>query len=713
MEQYGTRVGVMAARPSRSAIADALGQGYEEIWSDGAVADMTADVEAMVSAGCGAIVIDDGIVGDSEERQTAAIMACMAAKMAPTSSDMHGVRCIFRSETRQADDPFVYQIVGRGGADSVVLSSVEADPDATLRAAVDGRSDNAGAWAVAEGELPKLSRKAMRKLRKQRGKIPAKQAKTGQAGPVADASSAASPAAAVQPARETPSADAVDEYAPKTTWLGRKHEERSDWSYADEADDAEFEPKPAIANDARRNAPEKRNQPDAAQEKDNANGGNGLGEGCAQTPADDSGRDLDAEVTAILITQAPIAAAALCAAERTVAGDGIVVLDYPEGAASVRGLLDDPGTLRDIEEAYASVYGRKMKIFTGPAPAREKEVEDIMEKTKEEPETAAREKTEESGTVEDLEIPSAQDGSQEPEPLQEAPGGQDASGATEEAGTGETPDTGQREPSGDGHAPKSAIAETETIDDGPEPAEEPSPNRAGDAFSRITPAELMLSAIHPEGDRPKALGSGAMPNARNKVAVSGLRLGVGCTHLTLAIALEFAAKRKRTCAVLSNRRELVALHDTIECETTWNGEGIRWCGVDIYYWSVQAKYADEYDVAVLDCGILDLENDSSDRTRAFRTSRCQVVIGSGAPWDLKLITDIVNRSDRATVADIGWVVAGADESTVASIQQGLRRAVGRNITVIGRPERGDLFTSAKRDVKPYEPLVGEILRKPN
>lgn len=609
-------IGIMAAQAAREGIAAELEGDYEVFWCTGAALELADDVKELAAAGCSTFVFDDSAVGDD-----AAVKAAIIETALPETR----MRKVFRSTTRNANDPFVGQLAA-AGIDSIVLSSIEVDPKETLRRAIDGEESNGRSFMPAGGAAEPLDTRAFRKMQKNAARRSGRK-RFGKKGGEQDA--APQQAQPTQPLPQVAEpAYAAAEPAPveEVPTFGRTASSVPDISAM-------------AAQAAESGTYEKYGESGAQEEKTRE----------AEWPLGGSGDQKRYEIP------------------------------QQEAAAKEE---EDPLGLKPVKLDPEPADGAK-----AAEPKRAKRKPEPKPEPEPIPEPVPEPEPEPDPVVE-----------QEPEPIT------DPEPAAQPAPTPEPAPMPEPEPEPEAE---------------PEPEPEPTPEQPAhsgrnivESMDKLSPADLMGNGEAGGFDISDlitpARGDG-MPTAKYKIAVTGLRRGVGTTHMAIALGIELAATGRRTAVALCERRNLNQIKRTLAVTSADNADCIRYCGADIYYWDNQYKYADEYDVVVIDCGVLDIRDQNSPRTMCFQTSKAQVVLASAAPWDLHLIADIVNESNAGYIRNWVWAVYGADKSTYTAIEAGLRHTIGDGVTVMERPERPELFTTQLRDLTPYLPIIGSDL----
>lgn len=148
------------------------------------------------------------------------------------------------------------------------------------------------------------------------------------------------------------------------------------------------------------------------------------------------------------------------------------------------------------------------------------------------------------------------------------------------------------------------------------------------------------------------------PVAKKTLAVAAVAHGLGATHTALALASELARRKVKVCAVMANEEDFGALAGASDDFKPVNGCGVRWRGCDIYGWTNQHAFADDYDVAVVDCGVLDFEDENpSSPANFFLNADEKLMLLGGTPWNMLKLAELMNA--LGTEALQGWSFGGA------------------------------------------------------
>lgn len=147
------------------------------------------------------------------------------------------------------------------------------------------------------------------------------------------------------------------------------------------------------------------------------------------------------------------------------------------------------------------------------------------------------------------------------------------------------------------------------------------------------------------------------PTARKTLAVAAVSHGLGATHTALALASELANHEVKTCAVIADEEVFTALAGGSEAIEQVNGCGLRWRSCDVYRWTDQHDFADDYDVAIVDCGVLEFEDENPSSPAAFfRAADEKLMIIGGTPWNIAKLAALMNGLGTETLKD--WNFGG-------------------------------------------------------
>ena len=231
--------------------------------------------------------------------------------------------------------------------------------------------------------------------------------------------------------------------------------------------------------------------------------------------------------------------------------------------------------------------------------------------------------------------------------------------------------------------------------------------RIGGSPAVPDPAALMGP---PDAGHPAEEGVRA-PSAKTIVAVGALRPGIGCTHLAVALGIELASCNRSAAVALRDRAQLNRMGAVLDGTKPIEGGGFSYRGCDFYYWSDQRRFAANYDYAVADCGVVDLDDeDLSGPSALFKRARLQAFVVSGAPWDLAAISDVLAKYRKDDLARFRWCTFGAASQTTEAIRRSLAGFFGEGFdAVFPIPYRANLFTSPKSQLEHYSRLLKPVL----
>lgn len=242
---------------------------------------------------------------------------------------------------------------------------------------------------------------------------------------------------------------------------------------------------------------------------------------------------------------------------------------------------------------------------------------------------------------------------------------------------------------------------------------EPETPLAGDAAAaRPSAAELLLapssfgSAMRRE-DGEVALSS---PSACMIVAVGAASRGIGCTHLSCALALELGGKGIETCCAVYSPATFDAMRRALAPDAKRSDE-FRFGGVTFYTWDAQRAHSDEYDCVVCDCGRVDYPDDDQDSPASlFRRAGFQAMLVSGAPWLLEESSAAIAARDRDSLAGITWFTVSAGPLVCTNIAAAIAQASGATrAEVCPVPYRPDLLCGDRSRYEDYAALLDEVV----
>ena len=157
-----------------------------------------------------------------------------------------------------------------------------------------------------------------------------------------------------------------------------------------------------------------------------------------------------------------------------------------------------------------------------------------------------------------------------------------------------------------------------------------------------------------------------LPTGGSVVSIASIRPGIGCTHTAVACGVSAAELGVAACVALRTRASLNAMaRGLADCMAINGGHGIRWRGCDFYAWDEQRKYANDYEVCFADCGVLDPRDTgkNSPANLFMNHSKVKCLLAAGAPWDLRLLADLLGTIDRREVASWTIGMCSMDDDT--------------------------------------------------
>lgn len=202
----------------------------------------------------------------------------------------------------------------------------------------------------------------------------------------------------------------------------------------------------------------------------------------------------------------------------------------------------------------------------------------------------------------------------------------------------------------------------------------------------------------------------ASPSARMIVAVGAASRGIGCTHLSCALALELAGKGIETCCAVYNPATFDAMRRALAPDAKRSDE-FGFGGVTFYAWGAQRQHSGEYDCVVCDCGLVDYPDDDQDSPASlFRRAGFQVMLLSGAPWLLDESSAAIAARDRDSLAGITWFTVSAGPLVSTNIAAAIAQASGRERSeVYPVPYRPDLMCGDRSRYADYAALLDEVV----
>ncbi|MBQ9002141.1 MAG: hypothetical protein IJ087_09840 [Eggerthellaceae bacterium] len=226
---------------------------------------------------------------------------------------------------------------------------------------------------------------------------------------------------------------------------------------------------------------------------------------------------------------------------------------------------------------------------------------------------------------------------------------------------------------------------------------------AADLFAGVSP----YGAAMRREDGERALAS---PSAKNIVAVAAASPGIGCTHLSCALALELAGKGVETCCAVYNAATFDAMRRALAPDAERNDE-FAFSGVTFYAWGAQRAHAAEYDCVVCDCGLVDYPDDDQDSPASlFRRAGHQAMLVSGAPWLLEDASDAIDARDPGAVSAVTWFTVSAGARVASHVAEAVARSTSRGRAEVHPvPYRPDLMCGDGSRYADYAALLDPVV----
>ncbi len=204
---------------------------------------------------------------------------------------------------------------------------------------------------------------------------------------------------------------------------------------------------------------------------------------------------------------------------------------------------------------------------------------------------------------------------------------------------------------------------------------------------------------------PKS-GTYKRPWAKYTIAVGGIRHGIGCTHLACTLGLELAGLNKKVAVLLRDKALYKRLQQAIADQEEATGPGgFCYDGCDFYYWDPQSnyKYEQHYDYLVADCGVITFNDAHSNKeTDFFLHASKKVFMLSGAPWDIALVSELLNNLKSSMLKQWTFAGFGIAFETIDSMQQGFSMALNEEFKgILYVPFRPTLFIRRQHDISKY------------
>lgn len=237
-------------------------------------------------------------------------------------------------------------------------------------------------------------------------------------------------------------------------------------------------------------------------------------------------------------------------------------------------------------------------------------------------------------------------------------------------------------------------------------------HRHGSRPGQVSAAALLeakpsFGAAMRREDGESALSS---PSARMIVAVGAASRGIGCTHLSCALALELAGKGIETCCAVHRPATFDAMRRALAPEAKRSDE-FAFGGVTFYAWDVQRPHAGEFDCVVCDCGLVDYPDDDQDSPASlFRRAGFQAMLVSGAPWLLEESSAAIAARDRDSLAGITWFTVSAGPLVSTNIAAAIAQASGATRAEVNPvPYRPDLMCGDRSRYADYAALLDGVV----
>lgn len=181
-------------------------------------------------------------------------------------------------------------------------------------------------------------------------------------------------------------------------------------------------------------------------------------------------------------------------------------------------------------------------------------------------------------------------------------------------------------------------------------AADPAPGTVTLTFPGSSLGSILESFVRPGAERRQGV---SFPSAESVVAVSALRPGMGCTHVSVALGTALAGQNVATAVALRTRFNLLRMLDGLDDSYEVNGVGVRWHGCDFYFWEDQRRFASEYEVVVADCGVIDTaDNSRNSPTNLFvHHAKASIMLIGGSPWDLPLLDGVFSKFEARNVRE--------------------------------------------------------------
>lgn len=239
----------------------------------------------------------------------------------------------------------------------------------------------------------------------------------------------------------------------------------------------------------------------------------------------------------------------------------------------------------------------------------------------------------------------------------------------------------------------------------------PAPGTVTLTFPGSSLSSILESFVRPGAERRQGV---SFPTAKNVVAVSSLRPGMGCSHVSVALGVALASEHVSVAVALRTRFNVSRMLDGLSDSYETNGVGVKWRGCDFYYWEDQRRFASEYDVVIADCGVLEAsDNSRNSPTNLFvNHARVSLLLMGGSPWDLPLLDGVLPKFDARTTREWRFGCCRTTSEMLASLEETFA-----NIYHDGRkrmwpvPYSPSLFDGSTPRFAAYRELLEPVLPK--
>lgn len=229
------------------------------------------------------------------------------------------------------------------------------------------------------------------------------------------------------------------------------------------------------------------------------------------------------------------------------------------------------------------------------------------------------------------------------------------------------PEARQETPEESTQAVVREVVETVVEDVRAHAAASPAPGTVTLTFPGSSLSSILESFVRPGAERRQGV---SFPTAKNVVAVSALRPGMGCSHVSVALGVALASEHVSVAVALRTRFNVSRMLDGLSDSYETNGVGVKWRGCDFYYWEDQRTFSSEYDVVIADCGVLDTsDNSRNSPTNLFvNHARVGIMLMGGSPWDLPLLDGLLSRFEARTTREWRFGCCRTTPEMLASLE---------------------------------------------